>query len=182
MDLTERTLSRQDVFTGHILRVHLDTVLLPDGRQAQREIIDHNGAVAVVALDSDGQVLLVEQYRYAIGRNFLEIPAGKLDSPDEDPYAAAMRELREETGATCPELVSLGKIYAAPGCYGEVLHLYLAENLQFGETDPDDDEFLLLHRLPFAEAVKMALDGRLEDGKTVAALLKAKCLLEERER
>ena len=99
MDLTERKLGREDKFTGRIVSVHVDTVELPDGETASREVVDHPGGVAVLALDGDSNVLTVTQYRYPFGRTLLEIPAGKLDHPGEDPYAAGLRELREETGA-----------------------------------------------------------------------------------
>ena len=99
MELTERKLGREDIFRGRIVDVHVDTVELPNGETATREVVDHPGGVAVLALDGDGCVLTVTQYRYPFGRTLLEIPAGKLDSPDEDPYEAGLRELREETGA-----------------------------------------------------------------------------------
>ena len=176
MDFTERTLSRQEVFHGQILRVHTDTVLLPNGRQGRREVAEHPGSVAIVALDEDMGLLLVEQYRYAIGRMLLEIPAGKL-APGETPEEAAGRELQEETGAQPGSLLSLGKIYAAPGCYSEALYLFLARGLRFGQTQPDEDEFLLQRRVPFQQAVEMVLSGEIEDGKTVSAVLKARYLL-----
>ena len=134
------------------------------------------GSVAIVALDEDMGLLLVEQYRYAIGRMLLEIPAGKL-APGETPEEAAGRELQEETGAQPGSLLSLGKIYAAPGCYSEALYLFLARGLRFGQTQPDEDEFLLQRRVPFQQAVEMVLSGEIEDGKTVSAVLKARYLL-----
>ena len=112
MDLTERTLRREDKFTGRILTVHVDTVELPNGGTALREVADHPGGVAVLALDGENNVLTVTQYRYPFGKALLEIPAGKLDHPGEDPYAAGLRELKEETGAVPGTCESLG--FTAP--------------------------------------------------------------------
>ena len=178
MDLTERTLRREDKFTGRIVAVHVDTVELPNGGTALREVADHPGGVAVLALDGENQVLAVTQYRYPFGRTLLEIPAGKLDHPGEDPYAAGLRELKEETGAVPGKYESLGRILPSPGCYGEILHLYLAQDLRMEEQRLDEDEFLNVERIPFDEMVRRCLSGEIEDAKTVAAVLKAKILLE----
>lgn len=177
MDLTERKLGREDKFTGRIVSVHVDTVELPDGGTASREVVDHPGGVAVLALDGDNNVLTVTQYRYPFGRTLMEIPAGKLDHPGEDPYAAGLRELREETGAVPGVYRSLGRILPSPGCYGETLHLYLAQDLKMEAQHLDEDEFLSVERVPFAEMVRRCLEGEIEDAKTVAAVLKAKILL-----
>lgn len=177
LDLTERTLRREDKFAGRILTVHVDTVKLPDGKTAAREVADHPGGVAVLALDGDNNVLTVTQYRYPFGKTLLEIPAGKLDCPGEDPYKAGLRELKEETGAVPGRYESLGRILPSPGCYGEILHLYLARDLKMEEQRLDEDEFLNVERIPFAEMVRRCLDGEIEDAKTVAAVLKAKVLL-----
>lgn len=177
MDLTERKLSREDKFTGRIVTVHVDTVELPGGRTATREVVDHPGGVAVLALDGENNVLTVTQYRYPFGKPLLEIPAGKLDHPGEDPYEAGLRELKEETGAVPGAYQSLGRILPSPGCYGETLHLYLARDLRMEGQHLDEDEFLNVERVPFAEMVRRCLDGEIEDAKTVAAVLKAKLLL-----
>nr|WP_325216023.1 NUDIX hydrolase [uncultured Oscillibacter sp.] len=177
MDLTERTLRREDKFTGRILTVHVDTVELPNGGTALREVADHPGGVAVLALDGENNVLTVTQYRYPFGRALLEIPAGKLDHPGEDPYAAGLRELEEETGAVPGVYESLGRLLPSPGCYGETLHLYLARELRMSEQHLDEDEFLNVERVPFGEMVRRCLEGEIEDAKTVAAVLKAKILL-----
>lgn len=177
MELTERKLSREDKFTGRIITVHVDTVELPNGETATREVADHPGGVAVLALDEDGSVLTVTQYRYPFGRTLLEIPAGKLDHPGEDPYEAGLRELKEETGAVPGSCRSMGRILPSPGCYGEILHLYLAQDLKMEEQHLDRDEFLNVERIPFDEMVRRCLDGEIEDAKTVAAVLKAKLLL-----
>lgn len=177
MDLTEQFLSREDKYSGRILRVHVDTVRMPDGSTAVREVADHPGGVAVVALDENENVILVEQYRYVFGECLLEIPAGKLE-PGEDPYAAALRELQEETGATPGFFQPLGRLYASPGCYGEVLHLFLARNLTFGESHPDADEFLAVERVPLQDLLSRILKNEIPDAKTVAGVLKAKLYLD----
>ncbi len=172
MDLTEKKLSSKLIYDGRILRLHVDTVELPNGKQALREVADHPGGVAIVAIDRDGSVLTVKQYRYAFSRVMEEIPAGKLER-GEDPDEAALRELREETGAVPERFEKLGELIVSPGAYGEVLHLYLAEGLEFGEASPDEDEFLDLVRTPFEEMVRRVTDGELADAKTVAGVLKA---------
>lgn len=176
MELTEKMLSRKDVYDGLLVRVHVDEVELPNGRTARREVVDHVDGVAVLALDERNNVLTVTQYRYVFGRTLLEIPAGKLD-PGEDPVTGALRELKEETGAVPDIFLPLGKILPAPGCYGEALHLFLARGLHMEEQQPDEDEFLELERIPFDEMVHRCINGEIEDAKTVAAVLKAKALL-----
>lgn len=175
-NLEETFLSRQDVFTGKLLNVHVDQVRLPDGKTAFREVADHCPCVAVVALDGGNNVLTVTQYRYAFGKTLLEIPAGKLEE-GEEPAVGALRELLEETDAVPDELLPMGKILPSPGCLGEELYLFLARGLTMGEARPDEDEFLRLERIPMEELAHRCLRGEIEDGKTVAAILKAKLLL-----
>lgn len=176
-ELKETTISREDVFAGKIFTVHVDQVRLPNGKTAVREVADHCPCVAVVALDDENNVLTVTQYRYVFGRTLLEIPAGKLE-PGEDPAAGALRELREETGATPDEFIPMGKLILSPGCLGEELYLFLARGLHMGDTQPDEDEFLVQERIPFEEMVHRCVRGEIDDGKTVAAILKAKILLD----
>ena len=176
MDLTEKTLSSEKIYDGAIIHVRRDRVLLPNGPTSTREIVEHPGGVGILALEADGTVLLVRQYRYAFGRTLLEIPAGKRE-PGEEPFVTARRELREETGAIAESWTPLGSLIASPGCYDEVLHLYLARGLTFGDTHPDEDEFLSVRRIPFQELVQRCLSGEIQDGKTVTAVLKAKFLL-----
>ena len=171
MDLTEKKLSSKLIYDGRILRVHVDTVELPNGARALREVADHPGGVAIVAIDGSDSVLTVRQYRYAFSRVMEEIPAGKLE-PGEDPREAALRELREETGAVPGRFTGLGPLIVSPGAYGEVLHLYLAEELTAGAQSPDEDEFLEVRRTPFDEMVRRVMDGELQDAKTVAGILK----------
>ena len=177
MELFEKTVSAQPIFNGRVLKVHLDQVELPNGATASREIVDHPGGVAILALDEDNNVLTVTQYRYAYGQTLLEIPAGKLEH-GEDPYAAAMRELREETGATTEKLLPLGEIYPTPGFCNEIIRLYLARDLSWGEMDPDEDEFLRVERIPFPTMLERVLSGEIRDAKTSIAIMKAKLLLD----
>ena len=174
---TERKLRSQTVFEGRLVKVHHDTVELENGKEAFREVIRHPGAVAVLALDGE-EILLVRQYRYCIGRELLEIPAGKLE-PGEEPLSAAARELSEETGSTCEELIPLGRYYGSAGCLDEGIHLYFGRITCKGCAHPDEDEFLTLERRTPAELEAMMAAGELPDGKTLAAfaLAKAKGLL-----
>ena len=175
-NMTEITLRREEKFRGRIVNVHVDEVRLPDGSTSFREVVDHTGGAAVLALDENNCVLAVRQYRYVFGMPLLELPAGKLD-PGEDPAAAALRELREETGAVPEEFSSLGCVLPSPGCYGERLYLYLARGLHMEAQHLDEGEFLNVERIPFDEMVRRCLSGEIEDAKTVVAVLKAKLLL-----
>ena len=175
--MTESTLERKDVFQGRIFSVHVDKVRLPNGETSTREVIEHGGGAAILALDERDNVLVVTQYRYTFGRPLLELPAGKLD-PGEDPAAAALRELKEETGATPDTFLPLGRILPSPGCYSETLYLYLARGLHFGEQHLDHNEFLRVDRIPFSELVHRCMTGEIEDAKTVVAVLKAKLQLD----
>lgn len=170
--LREEYAAREDIFHGKIVHLVRDTVTLPNGRRATREMMLHNGAVAVVPLFEDGTVLMEYQYRYPLGRVVYEIPAGKLDSPDEDHLAAAARELREETGYTAAKMTSLGVYVPSPAILSEKIEIFLAEGLTAGETDLDEGEFVLTERRPLRELCDMVMRGEIEDGKTQVALLK----------
>ena len=175
MDLTEKKIASELIYDGRILRLHVDTVELPNGKSTIREVADHPGGVAIVALDQEDNVLTVKQYRYPFSRVFEEIPAGKLEH-GEDPREAALRELKEETGATPEHFTELGELAVSPGAYGEVLHLYLAEGLELGEQSLDEGEFLDVIRTPFSELLDRVLSGELKDAKTVAGILKVYAL------
>ena len=176
MELTEKQLSRQDIFRGRVISLHVDEVELPDGRTAQREIIDHPGGVGILAIDDDGRVLMVQQYRYAFGRAMWEIPAGKREK-GEEPLETAKRELQEETGAQAAHWLPLGTLIPSPGCYGETLWLFMARGLTFGDTHPDADEFLTVSRVGLSELLQSCVSGEIQDAKTVCAALKAKYIM-----
>ena len=176
MDLTEKTLSREEKYSGPLFSVHTDQVLLPNGQTSYREVVEHVDGVAVLALDERNNVLTVRQYRYVFGRTLLELPAGKLD-PGEDPVTGALRELKEETGAVPDTFLPMGVILPSPGCLGERLYLFLAKGLHMESQQLDEDEFLNVERIPFNEMVHRVMDGEIEDSKTIAAVLKAKVLL-----
>lgn len=178
--LEEKRLTRENIYNGAVLNVVRDTVELPNGKTAHREMCLHIGAVAVIPLLSDGRVIMERQYRYAHGRVFFEIPAGKLDSPDEDPLEAAARELREETGAVAKSYTSLGELDTTPALINERIYLYLAEDITFGERELDEDEFLDVEYVPLKELYDMVMRGEIKDGKTQIAVLKTYALRGER--
>ena len=179
-DLTETRLSRREIFDGKVLHVVEDTVRLPNGETATREICLHVGAVCVLPLLPDGQVLMERQFRYAHGRVFLEIPAGKLNFAGEDPLEAAKRELREETGAAAGKYTCLGGLDTSPALIDEKITMYLAEDLTFGERALDDDEFLEVERVPLDTLFDMVMRGEIRDAKTQIAVLKVREILEKR--
>jgi ADP-ribose pyrophosphatase len=170
--LVEIELSDDTIYEGRIVNLHLKRVQLPNGEESKREIIQHHGAVAMVALFPDGQVILVRQYRTAAGRVLLEIPAGTLE-PNEAPQDAAIRELREETGYRPESIKHMGGIFAAPGYTTEYIHLYLATDLVHDPLQTDRDEFIDTLQIPLAEAIQKIVAGEIEDGKTVSGLLLA---------
>ena len=180
MDLTEESLSTETVFDGVLLQVQRDRVRLPNGETSGREWIAHPGASAVVPVDAEGRVVLVRQFRFPTGREFWEVPAGKLDEPGEEPLAVARRELAEEVGLAAAEWTRLGATYPAIGYSNEVIHLFLAEGLSDDVRTADDDEFVEPFRVPMAEAVARARRGEIEDAKTCVALLLADAALAER--
>jgi len=158
--------------------VRLDTVRLPNGEEAKREVVGHPGGVCILAIDEGERVLVVSQYRYPYKEVVREIPAGKLEY-GEDPREAAIRELEEETGAIAGEFRYLGEIYPSPGYSDEIIRMYLARDLTFKEAHLDADEFLNLERVPFQELVEQVITGEIKDAKTVAAVLKGQYLLKE---
>lgn len=178
--IKERKLSSQSIFNGKILHLHLDDIILPNGTTGTREYCTHNGAVCVIPITSDREVICVRQYRYAIDKLLLEIPAGKLDSIDEIPEDAVRRELKEETGATSDKLSFLGIYYGSPAILNEKIYMYLAEELSYGDCDPDEDEFLEVVKIPLEQLVEMVLNGEIEDGKTQAAVLRANAMMSKR--
>ncbi len=176
-NLSEKFIAREEIFKGAVLHVVKDTVKLPNGKEAAREMCLHVGAVCVIPLLSDGRIIMERQYRYPHGRVFLEIPAGKLNFAGEDPLEAAKRELREETGARAKRYTPLGAFVPSPAIVSERIHMYLAEDLSFGERELDDDEFLDVEFIPLDELYEMVMKGEIEDAKTEIAVLKLKAIL-----
>ncbi len=162
-------------FEGKILSVRVDRVEMEDGSYAPREVVEHAPSVCVLPVDGDGNVYLVRQYRHPFGCELLDAPAGVMEG-DESPEAAARRELREETGAV-GTLISLGEFLPTPGYCNERMFLFLARVERFGETDPDEDEFLQTVTMPFSELFRRAVNGDLRDGRLLALALRAAPLL-----
>ena len=169
-DLTEHFVSGGLVFDGNLLKVHRDTVRLPDGGTGQREYVRHPGAVAILALFDDGRILLERQYRYPPRKEFIEIPAGKLE-PGEPHLDTAQRELREETGYVAAEWTRLGAIHTGIGYTDETIELWLAKGLTLKERRLDPGEFLETLIVPFDDALAMVRDGRISDSKSVIGIL-----------
>ena len=179
-DKTESQISSKLIYDGKVVHLYVDQVRLPDGNPALREYVRHIGAVCVLPLTNEGDVLCVRQYRYPFASELIEIPAGKLDAPDEDHREAALRELGEETGAHCKSLTYLGKYYSSPAILDECIDMFLAEDLTMGELDLDDDEFLDLVKIPLPTLVEMVLAGEIPDGKTQVAVMRVHELLRRR--
>ena len=175
--MTERTepINQETVFSGRIVEARVDTLLAPDGRQITREVIHHPGAVAIIPIDSDDNALLVRQYRYPVGHDLLEIPAGVIEE-GESPDDTAQRELREETGYASRNLRPLGGIYSSPGFCDEILYIYLARDLVESKLPADDDEDITLERVPMSDVGRLIRLGEIQDAKSVAGLLMAQYL------
>ena len=177
MNLTEKMTASQLIYDGVVVHLYKDTVQLPDGGTGIRDFVKHIGAVCVVPITDDGEVLLERQYRYAVDQILTEIPAGKLDFPGEDWAEAALRELREETGAIPRELIDLGNYYGSPAIMGERIRMFRAKGLTFTANDLDEDEFLEVFRMPLSDAVEAVLRGEIPDGKTQCGILRAAAML-----
>ena len=170
--LEEKTLKSENVFDGKVLHVFRDDILLPNGKTGMREYCRHGGAVCVLPLTAEGEVICVKQFRYAHRKVVLEIPAGKLDSANEDHRSAAERELREETGAVAGKITDMGPLYTTPALINEVIYMYLAEDLTFGETDFDEDEFIESEKIPLEDFAAMVMRGEVPDAKTQALVMR----------
>ena len=179
MNLEEKQISAEYMYKGKIISLRRDKALLPNGNTATREVVEHTGGVCVAALTDNDEVLFVRQFRYPYMEIIPEIPAGKRDSAEEDPFECGRRELKEETGATAEKFIPLGKLYPSPGYCGEIIWMYAATGLSYGEQNPDDDEFLTVEKIPLDKAVEMILSGEITDAKTQAAVLKLKVLKDQ---
>ena len=175
--LRETKVSSEDIFDGVILHVKRDQVALPNGNLTVREVIRHIGAVCVIPVLDNGDVIMERQYRYPLDKVILEIPAGKLDAPDEDRLSAIRRELREETGYTADEWTEIGDFHPAPAYTDEYITMYLARGLHLGDRALDADEFLDVYTVPLKDLVRDVMDGKISDAKTQVCILKAARIL-----
>ena len=173
----EKKIDGETKYHGVIVDVRLDRAELINGNIVRREVVEHPGGVTIIPVDEDGTVWCVRQYRYPMGREMLETPAGKLEK-GEQPLPAAVRELGEETGLEASRLVYLGSCCTSPGFSTEVLHIYLALGLKRGEAHPDEDEFLNVEKHSLATLTDMVMNGEIDDAKTIIAVLKARRFLE----
>ncbi len=170
--LTEKTLAKEEIFNGHVINLHVETVELPDGKTSTREIITHPGGVGVLAVDENMDAYMVSQFRSPYKQVVLEAPAGKL-SPGEHHLECGIRELREETGLVADNMEYLGCILPSPGYTNEIIHMYLATGLKQKEQQLDEDEFLDVHKIPLEKLKDMCMNNEITDAKTVALILKA---------
>ncbi|TDA69999.1 MAG: NUDIX hydrolase [Clostridia bacterium] len=170
MDLEETTISSSRIYDGRVINLRVDRVALPDGRETSREVVEHRGAVVVVAMDQAGHVAMVRQYRYPLGQVTLELPAGTLE-PGEDPLTSAQRELREETGLAATAWEALMACYSSPGFCTEKMHFFLARVSGQTAQATDADENIEVVRLPLAEAVRRVEAGEINDAKTALGIL-----------
>ena len=177
MEFKEEMVSQETVYEGVIVNVRRDKARLMDGRITNREVVEHPGGVAVFAMDDQGRVALVRQYRYPMGEETLELPAGKLE-PGEDPRDSGLRELAEETGLVPGTFEDMGCLYSSPGILAERIYLYFAKDLTQGPTHTDDGEFVETVWLPYQDLVDKARRGEIKDGKTLVGILKASFLLD----
>ena len=176
MNLEEKQLKAEYIYKGKIINLRSDEALLPNGNIALREVVEHPGGVCVAALTDNDEILMVRQFRYPYNEIVLEIPAGKRDSKNELPLECGKRELKEETGATAQKFFDLGELYPTPGYCGEIIWLYGATGITFGDTNPDEDEFLTVEKIPLDKCVEMIMAGEIKDAKTQTAVLKLKYL------
>ena len=177
MSYIEKKIESEEKYRGVIVNVRLDHAELCDGSIVKREVVEHPGGATILPIDDEGYCYCVRQFRYPFQKELLEVPAGKLEY-GEDPYECAVRELSEETGFTADEIISLGEDYSSPGFSTETLHIYLARGLHRGKSHLDEGEFLSVEKHHIDELTQLVMDGKIADGKTISAVLKAKCLLE----
>lgn len=179
MSFEEKKIKSDFVYNGPLLHVYHDTVILPNGKQARRDLIRHLGAVCIIPLTDNNEVYIEHQFRYPLAKEITELPAGKLDSKDEDPLEAAKRELQEETGLTASDWQFIGLYHPAAAYTDEKIYMYIARGLKQGERHLDEDEFLSVEPMPLDKLVSMVMDGTITDGKTQVGLLKAANMVKE---
>ncbi len=172
MKLEETKISSEEIFNGVAIHLFKDEILLPNGHKGIREIIRHPGAVCVLPITDEGDVIFVNQFRYALNKVTLEVPAGKLEN-GEDPKEAALRELSEETGLSAKNIIPMGELYTTPALIDEVIYMYIATDLTEGEQHLDYDEFVNTLKIPLTKAVDMVMNGEIKDSKTQTIILKA---------
>jgi ADP-ribose pyrophosphatase len=178
LELYETRLESQRIYDGKIINLRLDTVRLPNEKEAKREVVEHPGAVAIVAVNEQQEIIMIKQYRYPIDEVIWEVPAGKLEK-GENPDDSAARELEEETGYQAKVIKRIARFYTTPGFTDEVMYLYLAQGLTLNEQNLDEDEFLTVEKMPLTKAVELIFQGEIVDNKTIVAILMAKELVKE---
>lgn len=179
MNLEEKTINQNYVYKGRIINLRVDEAEIPNGAIRTREVIEHSGGVCVVPITDNNEIITVKQFRYPYMEVVTEIPAGKRDTRDEEPLQTGIRELKEETGCTADEFIYLGELYPSPGYCGEIIYMYAAKGLHYGETNPDEDEFLEIDKTPINIIVDKILSGEIKDSKTQAAILKVNELIRQ---
>jgi ADP-ribose pyrophosphatase len=172
----DRVQERRQIFQGRVIDLIQERVLLPNGKRVELEIIRHPGGAAAVALDEDGRVCLLRQFRHAADGWVWELPAGKID-PDETPFSTARRELTEEAGVSAGQWTELGRMHSSPGVFTEIIHLYLARQLTHVGQDHEHEEVIEVHWLPFSQALRWCSDGTISDAKTLVGLFRAAALI-----
>lgn len=165
-------IDRKEIYSGRVIEVSVDSVDLPNGMRVPLEIVRHPGGAAAVAIDAEDRICLLHQFRHAAGGYIYELPAGKLE-PDEPPEVTARRELAEEAAVTAENWQSLGAYFSSPGCFTEVIHLYLATELKPAASAPEADEVFQVEWWPFEKALEKALGGEFTDAKTIIGILRA---------
>ncbi|WP_069649496.1 NUDIX hydrolase [Caloranaerobacter ferrireducens] len=179
MTFEENTMKTERIYEGKILNLRIDTVELPDKKYSKREIIEHPGAVAIIAVTEEDELVLVKQFRKAVEKTLLELPAGKLEI-GEEPEECAKRELLEETGFTAKEIKYLCEFYTSPGFCNEKMYLFLAKGLIKGKSNPDNDEYIEVYTKKIDELYNMVINGEILDSKTIIGIYTAKVLLESK--
>ena len=179
MELYEKQLASKQIFDGKVVKLFVDDIELPNGKGAFREVVRHPGAVCVIPITDNGEVIMVKQFRYPFSSVLLEIPAGKLE-PNEDPLDAVKRELEEESGVVAENVEFIGMTYTTVAFTDEKIYTYMATGLTFTESHPDEDEFLEVVKIPLDTLVKMVMSGEIKDSKTQVAILKAEKLWKEK--